>query len=238
MNSARENGCQGARNEAGSARIARLASAAALLGLFSGFAMAADGHHAVDDATILDQGQCKIEGWLTGGGGERLLHAGAACRVGPLDLAAAAEYARPGGGSETGWSLQAKWATELTSGFSVGLLVTPAWHAHVRPRSQGTTVSGLGTWARDELALHLNVGRDFVHGAADESRYGLAAEWAPLAAWSFVAERYRAGQAHFVRAGARWALGAGWSVDLSRARRLAGPGPSNWTFGATREFGR
>jgi len=238
MDRARGHEWQGARNKARSASIARLASAAALLGLFSGFAVAAGGHHAVDDASILDQGQCEIEGWLARGGGERLLHAGTVCRVGPLDLAAAAEYARPGGGSETGWSLQAKWATELASGFSVGLLVTPAWHAHVRPRYEGSTVSALGSWWRDELALHLNVGRDFVHGAADESRYGVAAEWAPRAAWSFVAERYRAEQTHFVRAGVRWSFRQGWNVDLSRAQRLSGPGASDWTLGATWEFPR
>lgn len=202
-------------------------------------AWGAGGHHAVDDAAILDEGDCKVEGWFTRGGGERLLHAGAGCRVGPIELSAGAEYARSDGSSATGYGLAAKWATELATGVSVGVLLAPGWQARVRPRYQGSTVLAIATWTpREELALHLNIGRDFVHGGDDESRYGVAAEWTPLAAWSFVAERFRAEQTHFLRAGARWGFREGWSVDLSRAQRLAGPGPSNWTLGATWEFGR
>lgn len=216
----------------------RFVTTATLLLAASG-ALASGGHHAVDDAALLGPEQCNVESWVTRGGGEGLLHAGTGCRVGPFELSAAAEYARPDGGSETGWGLQAKWAREVAPGFSVGLLLAPAWQAHVRPRYQGSTVSALATWAaRDDLALHLNVGRDLLHRAADDSRYGVSAEWTPLAAWSLVAERYKAAQTHFVRAGVRWAFREGWSVDLSRAQRLAGPGPSDWTLGATWEFGR
>jgi hypothetical protein len=30
----------------------------------------------------------------------------------------------------------------------------------------------------------------------------------------------------------------GWSIDLSRAHRLHGPGDSNWTLGTTWQFER
>ncbi len=180
MNRARGNGGQETRNKAGSARIARLASAAALLGLCSGFAMAAGGHHAVDDAAILDEGACKVESWIARGGGERLLHAGTGCRVGPLELSAGADYARADGSSATGYGLAGQMGHRARAGVSVGVVLAPGWQAHVRPRYQGRTVLALATWApRDDLSLHLNVGRDFLHAAADESRYGVAAEWTP-----------------------------------------------------------
>ncbi len=217
--------------------LRRLAALTALAAATA--AWGAGGHHAVDDASILDEGDCKVESWLSRGGGERLLHAGTGCRVGPLELSAGADYARADGSSATGYGLQAKWATELAPGVSVGVLLAPGWQAHVRPRYQGSTLLALATWApRDDLSIHLNAGRDFLHRAGDESRYGVAAEWAPARDWSLVAERFRAGQTHFVRAGARWAFREGWSIDLSRAQRLSGPGASNWTVGATWEFPR
>ena len=51
-------------------------------------AHAAGGHHAVDDAALLDVGKCKVEGWLERetGGTRTLAHAGAGCRVGPVEL--------------------------------------------------------------------------------------------------------------------------------------------------------
>lgn len=198
-------------------------------------AFAAGGHHAVDDAAILETGQCELESWFSRArGGERLLHAGAGCRVGPLELGVAGEYARQSGTSQTAWGLQAKWATEIADKLSVGVALSPAWAAHVRPRYQGATLAALLTWnASETVALHANLGRDFVHGGADENRYGVAAEWMPVKGWSLVAERYRESQSHFVRAGVRWLGGEDWSVDLSRAQRLTGPGTSNWTLGGT-----
>jgi hypothetical protein len=220
------------------ARGLALALAAALLA--GGAAWAAGGHHAVDDAAILEPGNCKLESWFARAhGGERLLHAGGGCRVGPVELNAAGEYARPDGGSETGSALQAKWATELAPGFSAGLSLATGWQAHARPRYQGSTLAALFTWAaRDDLALHLNLGRDFVHRDRDENRAGVSVEWTARPGWSLVAERYREQATHFMRAGARWAFTEGWNVDLSRAQRLNGPGASNWTLGALWQFQR
>lgn len=217
--------------------LRRLAGMTALVA--ANAAWGAGGHHAVDDAAILDEGTCKVESWFSRGGGERLLHAGAGCRVGPIELSAGTDYARAGGASATGHGLAAKWATELTSGVSVGMVVAPGWQGRVRPRYQGSTVLALATWTpRDDLSLHLNLGRDFLHRADDDARYGVSVEWMPVANWSLVAERFRAEQTHFLRAGARWFFGDGWSVDLSRAQRLSGPGVSDWTLGATWEFSR
>jgi hypothetical protein len=216
----------------------KLALAAAWL-LASAGAWSAGGHHSVDDAALKDAGDCELESWFsreTGNG--RLLHAGASCRVGPVELGLGAEYARAGGASQTGWSAEAKWARELVEGFSIGASVQSAWQARARPRYQGVSLVGIATWApRDDIALHLNIGRDFVHGGGDEKRGGIALEWMPVKSWSFVAERYREQATHFVRAGARHAINDTWTVDASRAHRLTGPAPSTWTVGLTYAFG-
>jgi hypothetical protein len=220
-----------------SRRAAAIAAAVVLLA--GAQAHAAGGHHAVDDAAILGRGECEAESWFTGAReGERALHAGAACRAGPIELGVAGEYARGGGASETAWALEAKWAREVVDDVSLGLSVQPQLHPRQRPRYAATALLALATWTpREDLALHVNAGRDVVHQGADTARGGFAAEWAPADRWWLVAERYVEERTHFLRAGVRWAAGRQWSLDLSRAHRLSGPGPSNWTFGVTRAFG-
>ncbi len=214
---------------------------ALLTGIFSTPAvMAAGGHHALDDAVILEPGTCQVESWLTRSDDhQRRLHAGTGCRVGPLEIGVAAEHARQADTGDTSYGLQAKWATELLPGLRAGLSLSTGWQAHVRPRYQGSSLSGLVSWFPvNDLALHLNLGRDFVRGDADQDRSGLSVEWTARPGWSITGERYLEAQAHFVRAGLRWAISEAWSVDLSRAQRLRGPGESTWTVGATWQFAR
>jgi hypothetical protein len=203
-------------------------------------AKAAGGHHAVDDAAIMQPGACKLEGWSSAAGGSAgLLHAGGGCRVGPVELNAWSEYIRADSGSETDYVLQAKWAKELASGFSVGWSLAPSWQSHPLGQHKSDTAVALLTWAAHEnLALHLNLGRDFIHGGPDQNRGGVAAEWTARPGWSLVAERYLDTGTHFVRAGARWNVRDRWSVDFSRAQRLHGPGNSNWTLGTSWQFER
>jgi len=204
-------------------------------------ALAAGSHFAVDDADILDPGACKLESWYERSSAPgRLLHLGAGCRVGPLELAAATEPQRQAGASFADHSLQAKWATELAPKWKAGLLVQPEWQSHARPRYQRTAAVALLSWdALDNLRLHANLGRDFVHRGADQGRGGVNAEWAPTGGnWKLIAERYREEGGHFARAGLRWSPSEAWKVDLSRAVVLRGPGDSSWTLGLTREFDR
>lgn len=217
----------------------RAALGAALLAA-AGSALAAGGHHAVDNAEILEPQQCELEGWFTRAlAGERLLHAGGNCRVGPLELGAASEYLRAAGGSLTAWGLEAKWATEVAEGFSIGAKAGPVWAAHLRPRYQGATAVALATWRPAEaFALHLNLGREFVNDGEDENRYGAGVEWTPAARWTLAAERYKELDSHLVRAAVRFAGGEDWSLDLSRSHRLSGSIPSTWTLGATWQFDR
>lgn len=209
-------------------------AAAFLIGLAAPLlAQAAGGHHAVDDADILPAGACEQQNWASREqGGARLLHAGGACGVGPVQLGAAVEYAREQGGSATAWGLELKWAQALTQSLSLGLVTQPTWQARVRPRYQGMSALALATWTpRDDLALHANAGRDLVNGGDDERRGGIAAEWMPVQGWWLTVERYREQETHFARAGVRWLAAEDWSVDLSRSLRLAGPAASNWTIG-------
>jgi hypothetical protein len=218
----------------------RLVATSLLAGLACTSAWSAGGHHAVDDASILEPGQCELEGWFERvSGSSRLLHAGANCRVGPAELGAASEVERQGGSSQTQWHLQAKWAHEVASGFSVGLSATPFWQARAQPRYQGTLVAALATWGvTDKVNLHANLGRDVLHGADDESRGGISIDWSFREGWQAIAERYRQEGGHFVRAGLRWEPARDWKVDFSRAHHLRGNGQSSWTLGLVREFGR
>lgn len=202
-------------------------------------ASAAGGHHAVDDAEILEAGRCKVDGWFTQARGERLRHAGTDCRVGPVELGLSAEYLRDGKASETSYGLEVKWAREWLPGLSAGVSLDAGWQARARPRYRATTLVGLLTWApQDDVALHLNLGREFGHHAPDENRWGVAAEWTARPGWTLVAERYQEQGTQFARAGVRWAINDAWGVDLSRAQRLAGPAPSNWTVGLSWQFDR
>ncbi|MDB5859160.1 MAG: hypothetical protein JWQ76_2849 [Ramlibacter sp.] len=220
-------------------RLAGLLAVALATALAAGAAQAAGGHHDVDDANLLARGECTQESWLVyPSGGSPRLHAGVNCRVGPVELGLAGEHLRPGGQpSETFWVLEAKWARELAEGFSVGLDVQPVFQANARPHYAGLTAYAIASWTpRPGLALHANYGRDFIPGAAGQARGGVAAEWQASQRWSFVAERYRDQATQFGRAGARWAGGRAWSVDFSRAQRLAGPAPSKWTVGLSFDF--
>lgn len=194
-------------------------------------AFGAGGHFAVDDAKILGRGECGAESWFTHSSEERVLHAGLNCRLGPFEVGGAADHSR-GDGSATHWNLEAKWARDVTETFALGFDLQPGWQARARPRYDATLFAALATWTpRLDLAVHANLGRDFVRGGADLPRGGLAVEWSPATHWWLVAERYLEQRTHFARAGLRWEAGHGWSLDFSRAQRVAGPAPSNWTLG-------
>lgn len=207
----------------------------AVLLLGAGHAFAAGGHHAVDDAAILERGACEVESWATRAhGGERLLHAGLNCGAGPVEFGLASDYARLAGTSATAWSVQAKTAHALSGQFSIGAVFAAGWQAHVRPRYAGSTLAGLATWTASEAwAVHANLGREFVHQGDDRTRGGLSIEWTPVQAWSFVAERYREWGTHYARLGARWSPAQRWQLDASGAKSLSGPLPSLWTVGVT-----
>lgn len=205
-------------------------------------AHAAGGHHAVDDAAILDPGQCEVEAWMERErhGARALSHIGPACRVGPVELGLNLDRTRADGARPRAVAgPQLKWAHAWTGTVSVGVLLGAAW-ADRAPRSMGRALVFPVSWqASDALALHLNIGKDFRRGREpDTLRAGAALEWAARPAWSFVAEAVRDSGARHWRAGARHVLAQGLSIDLSRAQGLDGGPPAWWTLGLNWEFSR
>src|SRR6185295_8564093 len=153
---------------------------------------AAGGHHSVDDAAILDPGQCLVETWgdHETGGATSLLHVGGACRVGGVEVGLNVDRVRFSEAAATIVGPQVKWATALDKRLSIGLVLSTAWQSH-SPRHLGSTLVVPVTWqAGETVQVHLNAGRDFWRHEADSNRGGIAVEWAPLPAWSFVAERF------------------------------------------------
>lgn len=208
----------------------------ALLGLSSA-ALAAGGHHAVDDAAILDPGQCQLETWVDrdAAQGRGLLHLGPACRVGAVELGLNLDRSS-GAGASSGTALgpQIKWAHAVTEQLSVGLLGAASWDSRPRQASRylgSSLVVPLSLQLSEQWAAHLNLGRDFRAGRADSSRAGAALEWAPQQAWSLIAERFREGGLNAGRLGGRWQLSRALSLDLSRASGLGTHPPSWWTLG-------
>lgn len=218
-----------------------LGAAAALLGIALQEAHAAGGHHAVDDATILDPGQCQVETWADRerGGGRTLVHVGPACRLGPVELGLNLDRARTSGSDAavTGGP-QLKWVAPLSGSVNAGIAVSATWQ-DTRPRLAGSTVVFPLTWqATQSVAVHANLGRDFRHHVPSLSRSGAALEWTATPQWMLVAERFRENQGNFWRVGARYTVNDALSLDLGQARGLTSGAPLWWTLGLNWSFQR
>jgi len=206
-----------------------------------GQAHSAGAHFAVDDAAILEPGECQIETWAQreAHATRSLIHLGPACRVGPVELTLNIDRARM---REQGTTLVAgpevKWAHPLSRTLSLGTMLKVVAQ-DTSPHFVGTALVVPLTWqAHETLLVHVNIGRDFLRGDRDETRAGAALEWAPVPAWSFVAERFREGGVNYWRAGARYAASSAVSIDLSQARGVSGSAPAWWTIGLNWVFAR
>lgn len=212
--------------------------AALLLLSCASSALAAGGHHAVDDASILEPGQCDLELWRELGGGRRLDHLGPICRLGPMELGLSLDQQRPDGLPRLrSLSPQLKWAQPLGQGWSWGWVLAASWQAQ-RPHGAGSSLLLPLSWQHGDWALHLNLGRDFHPGRPDAWRRGLALEWSPTPALLLMAEHFHDGESPQQRLGLRYAVNERWSLDLSRARPVASAPPGWWTLGLTWGFRR
>lgn len=224
--------------------------AAYVLGLAATQAQAAGGHHAVDDAAILDPGQCQVETWTDwrSRNPQGLVHVGPACRIGPVELGLNLERERSdsNGGRILRAGPQLKWAFAIDERLSVGVLATAGWQGTAPRQGRATSLrlaSGSVvipvTWQIDEhWRAHLDVGRDFHRAQPSTSHSGAAIEWSAFSSVSFVAERFREGGSNAWRAGLRWTPVQALSIDLSRARGLRADAPAWWTLGFTWAFAR
>jgi hypothetical protein len=213
-------------------RPRRIAPAALVLTALQ--AQAAGGHHAVDDASLLEPGECQLETWAdrTAGGTRSTMHLGPACRLGAVELGLNLDRTRGAGAASTA-GLQLKWATPVSDTLSLGAVVSASWPARLTSAPRRTGVL-LATWEPAQAwRVHANAGRDFQPGAPSSTHAGAALEWQTTPAVSFVAERFREGGGDHGRVGARWALSTAISVDLSRAAGWRGRAPAWWTVGLT-----
>lgn len=212
--------------------------AAVWLGL-QGTAQAAGGHHAVDDAAILEPGQCQAEFWFERADGRRLAHVGPACRLGDVELGLNLDDGRLSGapGLRSGGP-QLKWATELLPTLSVGAVWDATWQ-NTQPHRMGQSLLIPLTWApREDVAIHLNLGRDLRHQAADLTRRGVALEWLPHPQWQGLAEWFDDGLRTHRRLGLRHLVSERLSLDLSRAAPVGQAGDAWWTVGLNWTFAR
>lgn len=198
---------------------------------------AAGGHHAVDDAVLLEPGQCQVETWAEDGREHHLQHVGPACRLGSVEAGLNLDrYSLGGNGPVRLAGLQLKWATELMPGLSWGAVWGANWQ-NTAPRFTGQSLLLPLSWApREDLALHLNLGRDFHPGLRDHTRYGVALEWQPTPQWQGLAEYWSDGLRQRQRLGLRYLLSDSLSLDLSRARARTAPRDSWWTLGVNWVF--
>lgn len=104
-------------------RCLPLAGFLAALSVVSLSAHAAGGHHAVDDAAMLDVGKCKLEGRVERetGGARSLYHLGAGCRVGPVEPGLNIDGEKQAiSDAATRFGPQIKWAYALNKALSIG----------------------------------------------------------------------------------------------------------------------
>lgn len=199
---------------------------------------AAGGHHAVDDASILDAGQCQVELWAEQASRHVLQHVGPACRVADVELGLNLERSAMGTGAATGSAgAQIKWAADVQPGLAVGMVWAAGWQS-TSARFTGQTLLLPVSWSpREDLDLHVNVGRDLRPHAADVGRLGAALEWKPTANGQALVEWWRDSSGPQARVGWRYVISRGLSVDLSRAESLRQSRAGWWTAGLNGVFG-
>lgn len=218
-------------------RPTMLVAAAALLCPVAGHA--AGGHHAVDDAAIVDPGRCQVETWLEHGRQHRLQHVGPACHLLGVELGVNLDRSVTQGEPVLrGAGLQIKWAQDMQPGFSWGWVWSATWQ-NTAPRFAGQSLLLPLSWSpREDLTVHVNLGRDVLRRAADRSRYGVALEWQPTAQWQGLIEHWDDGLRAQHRLGVRHLLSDALSLDLSRAQPRGAAREAWWSLGLNWTFAR
>jgi hypothetical protein len=189
-------------------------------------------HFAVDDAAMLEAGQCQLATWLEREGSTRtLFHIGPACRIGPVELGLNADRSQwTGQEPATIVGPQIKWAAAVDDRVSIGVVALAGWQGKA-PRHAAALYAPLTVRVSPSLSLHANGGRDWSDGAPATTRAGLAVEWVALRDATLIGERFRQSGGNFARLGVRWQAGAAVSIDLSRAQGLGSTSGAWWTLG-------
>lgn len=199
-------------------------------------AHAAGGHFAVEDAFIAEPDHCDLETWREMSNGHNSSHSGIGCQWQGVEPGLNLDLGRQRGAQRTlALAPQIKAIHAFNDQFHLGLL----WLSSVGQEQPGAPWHWQGhlllipmTWLpREDLQLHLNLGRDFVRAAPDTTRRGASLEWHPAEPWTTIAEYFHDGEQAFHRLGARWQLMDCCSLDLSRTQPQHRPDAGWWTVG-------
>lgn len=201
--------------------------------------LAAGGHHAVDDAGILEPGHGQVETWLERSGRHQLQHLGSGCHALGLELGISLERSvQHGEPAVRSMGLQLKWARELQPGLSIGGIWSGIWQSG-SPRFTGHSVVLPLSWSvREDLTLHLNAGRDMPAQGAGHALHGLALEWHVTPGLEALAEWWRDGLGPKRRFALRYVVNEHLSLDLSRARSAQLDQGHWWALGVNWAFSR
>ncbi len=221
--------------------------AAALLGAIPCLLFAANacagGHLDVDDAGMLDPGQCQYEVWYGRAGPQPVnaLHFGPACRVGPLELGFNADRYTLGGQHANTLGPQIKWTwfgQAPDAQFSGAVSANVTWDRTNRGKPGRQLVFPFTWKALDSLQIHANLGADWSPVTGSRTgRTGLGTEWALTEQLSLLGERNRAGGLWTSRVGARFSFTPLISLDVTTSR--TGPERTRGFYvGLNQEFSR
>lgn len=208
---------------------------------FSPLLWAAGGHHAVDDAEILEAGECQVESWVEFlRGGDELWQVGPACNLGGVEWTLSYERFRvDGGDSFNAVTPEAKIARDLGNGWAVGGAVGATYDGDAS-RWQTMELRLPVTWfAHDLVAVHATAAHFFERGDDNAWFWGLASDITLPADFELLVEAFREANEWFGRVGLRYFLPfEGLIVDLSYAASEEGGGDRITTVGLTWEFDR
>lgn len=188
----------------------------------------AGGHFDVDDARILDVGECQYEVWAShfrGGTSSPVTgsHFGPACRVGPVELGFNVDRYATRGEPTTVWlGPQLKWTflgRKDDAPLAAAVSLSASFDLQNGGRTGGQFVIPVTWRAANALQFHVNVGADWLPVTGERTRRtGVTGEWAMNGHVSLIAERNRAFDVWTSRLGARFALTPLTSLDVSVSR--------------------
>lgn len=202
-------------------------------------AWAAGGHHAVDDATMLERGECHVESWyefLRGGDG--LLQIGPGCNIGGVEWTFSYERARfDDGSSLNAYTPEAKYAHALDDNWAVAGAIG-ATYAAANSRWQTMELRLPVTYFLGDIAaIHATAAHFFERGGDNVWFWGVASDITLPADFELLLETFREDNEWFGRVGLRYFLPVeGLIADISHAASERSEGEHITTLGLTWEF--
>lgn len=206
----------------------------------SNAALAAGGHYAVDDATLIDPGRCAVEAWYARADGDNDdVTVIPACNLtGNLELGLGLSRLQEAGERDTVVEFAAKTLfRELEpGGWGWGLAVASTWGGALERHEGAVAYLPLSVHAGEALVLHGNLGWAYERDDDDAAIWGVGADYG-LTPWvNLIAETYgshRGGTE--LQVGLRFGIADG-ALDLSYGRSRADAGDDWVTVGFAWDF--